>query len=917
MKFTLTDLNKKKSHLPLSASLIASLLLAAGPKQNVLAQEIEENSTSSDLKTLHNEYHSLLSDYQTQDETDHLFINDSEELNRIKQSLIDTIQNAGYSEVANQLQVENLTIEDLTEIFERLTSEVASTEEIENDEIEEVEDIEETEESSEKTLEEDGTIQELIVEETETLEVSETEEEVEATEVSLEETFEKAVTDHELIVEEVETLEVSEPEEVELEEVASEEIVQEISNETNEVHSEESEIVTETLEVTTPEPEAANAMATSAQVMSRTATTAEEKTVIHTVKSGETLNAIGRRYGVSADHIAAINNLANKNVIRVNQQLLIKGSPEDLSQLNRPLTNAEFINVIGEHAREVAASNNLYASVMVAQAALESGFGKSTLSSAPNHNLFGIKGSYNGDSVTMQTKEYYNSTGWITIYDKFRKYPSFRESLLDNAYILRNGTSWDSTFYAGTWLENAKTFQDATSWLQGRYATDPTYAAKLNNLIAAYDLTRFDSPYQLVEEIVEEMEKDVKPSTSTQKPAESNPSENTNTTTYTVKSGDTLSRIARIYNTTVSELKALNNLRSELILIGQKLKVNKAEEVSNETSVTPTPTPSTPAPSSNEAYTVKSGDTLTHIATRYGMKVSELKSLNNLRSDLIIVGQTLKVKEKSSIPTPTPPAPTNPTTPSSTTSSATYTVKSGDTLSAISRQYNTSVSALKALNNLKSDLIFVGQTLKVNGQSSTSAPKPTTPSSTSTSGATYTVKNGDTLSGISIRYNTTVSELKRLNNLTSDLIFVNQNLVVNAGTKSVTSSSNSADTSASNSSSTSSTANTHIVKAGETLSGIATRYNISVSTIVSLNKLANANLIHVNQRLVVGQATSSSTQASSTNTANTQNNSNTHRVVAGDTLYDLALKNKTSVSAIKAKNNLNTDLIFVGQTLKI
>src|SRR5699024_171189 len=133
----------------------------AGPKQNVLAQEIEENSTSSDLKTLHNEYHSLLSDYQTQDETDHLFINDSEELNRIKQSLIDTIQNTGYSEVANQLQVENLTIEDLTEIFERLTSEVASTEEVEIDEIEEVEDIEEAEESSEETLEEDKTIQEL------------------------------------------------------------------------------------------------------------------------------------------------------------------------------------------------------------------------------------------------------------------------------------------------------------------------------------------------------------------------------------------------------------------------------------------------------------------------------------------------------------------------------------------------------------------------------------------------------------------------------------------------------------------------------------------------------------------------------------------------------------------------------------
>ena len=599
MKLTLTDLKKRRSHLPLSASLIASLLLAAGPKQNVVAQEVEENSTLSDIKTLHNEYHSLLSNYdsqdkaeETQEDSEGLFIKDSEELNRVKQSLISTIENAGYSEVAEQLQVENLTIDDLNEIFERLTSEVAVAEEIpteDNEEILETEEIVEPEETveTEEDLEENVTVQEEDVVETET------------------------------------------PEVVVLEEVEPEELVEEVSNETVEVYSEEEISAVEPVEVTSHEPEEVSVMATSARVMSSKASNSKQSTVIHTVKSGETLNAIGRRYGVSADHIASLNNLANKNVIQVNQQLLIKGSQEDLSKLNRPLTNAEFINVIGEHAREVASSNNLYASVMVAQAALESGFGKSTLSSAPNHNLFGIKGSYQGDSVTMQTKEYYNSTGWITINDQFRKYPSYKESLLDNAYILRNGTSWDSTFYAGTWLENAKTFRDATSWLQGRYATDPTYATKLNNLIATYDLTRFDSVYQLVEEIVEEMEKDVKPSTSTQKPANFNPTTNTNTKTYSVKSGDTLSRIARMYNTTVSELKALNNLRSDLILIGQNLKVNSATEVSKETPSTPSPAPSTPLPSSSETYTVKSGDTLTHVAVRYGMSVSELKTLNN------------------------------------------------------------------------------------------------------------------------------------------------------------------------------------------------------------------------------------------------------------------------------------------------
>ena len=890
MKILPTHLNEKKTYLPLSASLIAGFLLAAGPKQAVVAQEVQENTTLSEIKALHTQYHSLLSENQveetteeTQEEPESSFVNDSEELNQIKQLLLATIEKVGSTEFVEQLQVENLTIEDLNVIFERLTSEVALTEEVV---------AEETEEVLEDAVQEEEIVQE------------------------------------EEVVLEADISEVIEPEQELEPEIEPEELVEEVSTEPVEVHSEEVvEVAPVEEKAATHAPQVASVMATSARVTS-TASTQKESTVIHTVKSGENLNQIGRRYGVSADHIAALNNLPNKNNIQIGQQLLITGSQEDLSKLNRPLTNTEFINVIGEHAREVASSNNLYASVMVAQAALESGFGKSTLSSAPNHNLFGIKGTYKGDSVTMQTKEYYNSTGWITINDKFRKYPSYKESLLDNAYILRNGTSWDSTFYAGTWLENAKTFQEATSWLQGRYATDPTYANKLNNLIATYNLTRFDTPYQDLTEIVEEIIKEVKPSTGSQKPADTNNSSNTNTTTYTVKSGDTLSRIARVYNTSVSELKSLNNLRSDLIRIGQKLKVNSSAGASNSAPATPTPAPtpapSTSTPSSSDTYTVKRGDTLTHIALRNGMRVSELKSLNNLRSDLIIVGQTLKVKAKTSTPAPKPSAPTNSTTPSSSTSTGTYTVKSGDTLSAISRRHNTSVSELKTLNNLRSDLIFVGQTLKVKGQSTTPAPKPTTPSSsssnaTSTSATTYTVKSGDTLSGISRRYNTTVSELKRLNNLKSDLIFVNQRLTVKAGTKSVTpaSSSNSAASNTTKPSSTSNTANTHVVKSGETLSGIAKRYNTSVSNIVSLNKLANANLIRVNQRLIVGQSTSSQSKAPSTNTGSTQNHSKTHRVVAGDTLFELALRNNTTVSALKNKNNLTSDLIFVGQTLNI
>src|SRR5699024_3036580 len=248
-----------------------------------------------------------------------------------------------------------------------------------------------------------------------------------------------------------------------------------------------------------------------------------------------------------------------------------------------------------------------------------------------------------------------------------------------------------------------------------------------------------------------EEDKNEKPSTDDKEVKPSTGDKESDTTTYTVKSGDTLSHIARKYKTSVSELKKLNHLKSDLIYVGQKLKVNGSSSSKPETK------PTTPAPSTGSTYTVKSGDTLSHIAVKYGTSVSDLKKLNNLKSDLIYVGQKLKVNGSSSSSKPTTPAPST---------GSTYTVKSGDTLTHIARQYKTSVSELKKLNHLKSDLIYVGQ-----------KPKPST-------AANYTVKGGDTLSHIARQYKTSVSELKKLNHLKSDLIFVGQKLKVKGSSSS-------------------------------------------------------------------------------------------------------------------------------------
>lgn len=150
-----------------------------------------------------------------------------------------------------------------------------------------------------------------------------------------------------------------------------------------------------------------------------------------------------------------------------------------------------FITEAVPMAQKAAAQYGVYTSVMLAQAILESAWGTSTLATQ-GHNLFGIKGDYNGAYVTMPTSEWSASQGWYTINANFRSYPSYYESFADNGNKLRNGVAWNSSYYSGTWKENAASYKDSTAWLQGRYATAPNYASSLNNLIQTYNLTQYD-----------------------------------------------------------------------------------------------------------------------------------------------------------------------------------------------------------------------------------------------------------------------------------------------------------------------------------------------------------------------------------------------------------------------------------------
>ncbi|MFN6748757.1 glucosaminidase domain-containing protein [Enterococcus faecium] len=157
-------------------------------------------------------------------------------------------------------------------------------------------------------------------------------------------------------------------------------------------------------------------------------------------------------------------------------------------------TTDQFLKKIADDAQEIGQKEGIYASVMMAQAILESGSGNSLLSSEPNHNLFGIKGSYKGSSVTFNTLEQDSSGQSYQIRAQFRKYPSYKESLEDYADLIKNGLTGNPDFYKPTWKSETKDYKEATKYLEGRYATDRQYPQKLNAIIEAYDLTKYDEP---------------------------------------------------------------------------------------------------------------------------------------------------------------------------------------------------------------------------------------------------------------------------------------------------------------------------------------------------------------------------------------------------------------------------------------
>lgn len=204
---------------------------------------------------------------------------------------------------------------------------------------------------------------------------------------------------------------------------------------------------------------------------------------------------------------------------------------------------------------------------------------------------------------------------------------------------------------------------------------------------------------------------------------------------YTVKAGDTLYSIARMFNTTVEAIKSTNNLTSNILSIGQKLTIPGLNQG---------------IPKEGSSYIVKVGDTLYSIARMFNTTVDNIKSTNNLTNNILSIGQELIIPGlETNIPE----------------ESGIYIVKAGDTLWSIASINKMTVDEIKKINNLQSNLLTVGQKLTV------SLPR-------QKDYEIYIVKNGDSIWSIANNYNISVTLIKEINELKNSLLEVGQELKI-------------------------------------------------------------------------------------------------------------------------------------------
>ncbi len=545
----------------------------------------------------------------------------------------------------------------------------------------------------------------------------------------------------------------------------------------------------------------------------------KKRAIKHTVRSGESLSVLARRYSVTSNELKSFNHLKS-NSLRIGQVLSIPpnyqvAANEPTSQQNAApvrrkaqthvVKRGESLSVIAakyqQSTKTLAEYNQLRSTTLAIGQKInipgdvQLSVASTTAVNAPKpmtqrvlqkDQLHQVK---RGESLSVIASQYDKSIAQLMSYNKLQ-----RSSLQVGQKIK----------IPGVYIEVAAT---ATPSVQAPIVNTPeihkvqrgeslsVIASQYNKSIAEikdYNDLKTTTLFVGQQLKLSEQQKPVLVVVERKKSQQNN--KVIKAQTHKVKRGESLSAIAQKYASTTAQLKQYNNLKSTSLLIGQKIKIP-----GNQQQITQR---------SELIYRVKSGDSLSVIASQYDMSTKALKDYNQLRSSSLRVGQKIKVPgtmataavKKVVVPTQ-------------------HKVSSGESLSVIAEKYDRTSKQFEVYNNLSSSRLLVGQVLKIPGANYV---VPSVPES-------HKVKSGESLSVIAYQYGTTSEQLKLHNKLRSSTLFVGQ--VLKIPTQKVQQTE-------------------HKVRSGESLSVIAQRYGTTTTAIKSTNNL-RSNSLAVGQVLTI------------------------------------------------------------------
>lgn len=467
--------------------------------------------------------------------------------------------------------------------------------------------------------------------------------------------------------------------------------------------------------------------------------------IVHTVRRGETINSIARRYGVSNLELADANNITTKTKLKSGYRIKI---PMLVSNMNE----SEYVrNTDTEIATE---TNNGYVSPY-----------ESLLKENVNRNNIVVR-NYNNENDSEETD--------IDV-EQIADNNDVDENIFDDASVIKPKdyvaikyrVKRNDSLIGISEMFNCRV-SDIRNWNNIPY----TRSVKVNEILTIY---------------VPESQKDYYANLSTEVALTSeennrNSSTNSSVVYHRVKRGESLTQIANAYNVTTEQLRDWNNISGNKIYSGRVIKIYKDGRTVNRNTNS--------LANSTFKYKVRRGDSLGEIAEKFGVSIADLKRWNGLKSNTIAAGRTLTIYNT-----------TNPTTTAfgdntnnRNANLTYYKVRKGDSVGEIAKKFNVKVSDLVAWNNIKNNKILVGSRLKIysntsvydineevsesNTRTNTTRNESSTVKRNNSNNNIHIVKSGESLYSIAKKYNMTVARLKQLNNISSDKIKVGYKLKV-------------------------------------------------------------------------------------------------------------------------------------------